>query len=73
MAPNTFKDLHIGNFKPDDLNMYNCPSCGANSNLERYTGKLENKIAELEKEKAEYLPVLAWIARECTQVDGRND
>jgi hypothetical protein len=31
---------------------------------------LAAKIAELEKEKAEYLPVLAWIARECTQVDG---
>jgi hypothetical protein len=28
------------------------------------------KIAELQKEKAEYIPVLAWIARECNQVDG---
>jgi hypothetical protein len=28
------------------------------------------QIAELEKEKAEYIPVLAWIARECNQVDG---
>ena len=28
------------------------------------------RIVELEKEKAEYVPVLAWIARECSQVDG---
>jgi hypothetical protein len=28
------------------------------------------KYKELEKEKAEYVPVLTWIARECNQVDG---
>ena len=32
--------------------------------------KQADRIAELEKEKASHVPVLAWIARECNQVDG---
>jgi len=28
------------------------------------------RIVELDREKAQYIPVLAWIARECSQVDG---
>ncbi len=30
----------------------------------------DERIAELEKEKASHVPVLSWIARECNQVDG---
>jgi hypothetical protein len=38
--------------------------------LKEHLAIAHEKIAELEKEKAEYVPVLAWIARECNQVDG---
>jgi hypothetical protein len=34
----------------DDLNEYNCPSCGANSNHKSIIIAFEVKIAELEKE-----------------------
>jgi hypothetical protein len=33
-------------------------------------GSQSDMIAELEKDKASQVPVLAWIARECNQVDG---
>jgi hypothetical protein len=33
-------------------------------------GSQSDMIAELEKDKASHVPVLAWIARECNQVDG---
>jgi hypothetical protein len=35
----------------DDLNEYNCPSCGANSNHKSIIIAFEVKIAELEKER----------------------
>jgi hypothetical protein len=43
---------------------------GYNAGLAAESCKQQAKIAELEKEKAEYVPVLAWIARECNQVGG---
>jgi hypothetical protein len=42
----------------DDLNEYNCPSCGANSNHKSIIIAFEVKIAELEKEKAELKSLL---------------
>jgi hypothetical protein len=43
---------------------------GYNAGLADESCKQQAKIAELQKEKAEYIPVIAWIARECNQVDG---
>ncbi len=43
---------------------------GERRGVEKATIAYKYKIAELEKEKASHVPVLAWIARECNQVDG---
>jgi hypothetical protein len=43
---------------------------GERRGVEKATIAHKDKIAELEKEKASHVPVLAWIARECNQVDG---